>query len=332
MGLYRFADWVLASTVSLEELPGVAGEGAASPDLSVHLVSLGPPDTPGTNPAHNWCEGSGWVTLSLYRAGRGFRLLVPQLAEFAIDDGGHGVTAWAAPGLNLETLRHLLLDQVLPRVLAHRGRLVLHAGAVRIGADRAIAFVGETGAGKSTLTASFHAAGSPLLSDDALVLCPEDGAVLAVPTYPSLRLWPESVAGVFAKSPRLARMAHYSDKQRVAVTDGVVRSGQPASLAALYVLAPAPENGSVELNRLPPRDACMAIVENAFQLDVTDTGRAARALAQAAAVAERVPAFRLAYPQDFGILPAVRAAILGQHGRPPDLGAKPDRAATGALP
>ena len=56
------------------------------------------------------------------------------------------------------TTRHQLLDHVLPRVLEHLGHLMIHAGAVCT-PHGVIIFVGDTGAGKSSLVASFHTAG-----------------------------------------------------------------------------------------------------------------------------------------------------------------------------
>jgi hypothetical protein len=122
--------------------------------------------------------------------------------------------AWSAPGTNDATLRHLLLDQVLPRVLAHRGHVVLHAASVRIH-ERIVAIAGTTGAGKSTLAASFLIAGHPLLSDDGLLLDPGPSGTLAQPTYPSLRLWPQTVERLFAEAPTMEPMAHYSTKRRL---------------------------------------------------------------------------------------------------------------------
>jgi hypothetical protein len=260
---------------------------------------------------HDWHSNDGAVTLSIAKTSDGFLLRFPDLADFAIaaDDGHIGV--WPAAETNEETLHHLLLDQVLPRVIAHSGRLVLHAGAVQVD-DRAIAFIGETGSGKSTLTASFHTASYSLLSDDGLILTADDGCVLTMPTYPSLRLWPDAVSGVFTQPPALTPMAHYSTKQRIVVDDAATAVNQPLPLAALYMLAQEAGAGGVGITRLSARDACMAIIRNAFQLDPTDHTSASGLLAAAGNVAQRVPAFTLSYPRDFPSLPAVHAAILNQ--------------------
>jgi hypothetical protein len=229
------------------------------------------------------------------------------VATFSILPGTRYVTTWRAEATTAETVHHLLLDQVLPRLLAHEGRLVLHAGGVRV-EDRAVAFVGTTGAGKSTLIGSLRSAGHPLLSDDGIVVARAGDGVEAVATYPSLRLWPDAVAGVFPDgAPDLAPMAHYSTKQRVLVDGGT--AAHPLPLAALYVLAQEPTDGRISIAPVSPRDACMEIVRNAFRLDPTDRERAAAQLAAAAAVADVLPAFSLAYPRAYERLPEVHATL-----------------------
>ncbi|MEE8309355.1 MAG: hypothetical protein V3R34_03060 [Hyphomicrobium sp.] len=259
------------------------------------------------------------MSLGRYGEGNDFLLRFPDLADFVILEDGSALEAWPAPETSAETLRHLVLDQVLPRVLAQQGRLVLHAGAVRVGQE-AIAFIGETGRGKSTLTASFHATGYRLLSDDGIVLAEAQGTTLAQPTYSSLRLWPEAVAGLFARAPDLAPMAHYSRKQRVILTDAP--NNTPMPLAAIYVLAPATgeDAASISLTRMSPGEACMAIIRNSFQLDVTDRRRAMGLLTVASDIAQQLPVFSLNFPRRFECLPDVREAILGQHrlGEPID--------------
>jgi hypothetical protein len=308
---YRYADVTVRSTLPLAELSPLTRVGVGSSEISFDQLAS-PRERAAEDWIHHWKTGDGAPVLSLARIGEGYLLRFPGLADFAISADGGRIGAWPTGETDAETLRHLLLDQVLPRLLAHKRRLVLHAGAIRAG-TRAIAFVSESGGGKSTLTASFHEAGCPLLSDDGLMLTRGEGGVLALPTYHSLRLWPEALAGLLAEAPAMAPMAHYSSKRRVFVEDSVDGADRPVPLAALYVLVPEAEaGGATSLSRLSQREACMAIIGNAFQLDVTDRRRAAGLLAAAGDIAEHLPAFALSFPRDFACLPEVRAAIVGQ--------------------
>ncbi len=75
-------------------------------------------------------------------------------AMFEVDRILRTCALLAGRDLTPATLQHLLFDQILPRLIAHAGRLVLHASAVGASAG-AILFLGGTGQGKSTLAASF---------------------------------------------------------------------------------------------------------------------------------------------------------------------------------
>jgi hypothetical protein len=110
-------------------------------------------------------DGALWA--QFYRADTGYLLRFPGLADFA--STGLEVTAWPAPGISGQTVEHLYLNQVLPLALSMQGKLVFHASAVEIG-DGAIAFMGESGKGKSTLAASFATSGYRFLTDDGLIV------------------------------------------------------------------------------------------------------------------------------------------------------------------
>lgn len=72
------------------------------------------------------------------------------------------------------------------------GHLVLHGNAVCVNGG-ALAWLGDKGAGKSTLTAAFVAAGYPLLTDDQIVIWAQADKVWIAPGIMRLHLWPESL-------------------------------------------------------------------------------------------------------------------------------------------
>ena len=282
-----------------------------SPDITFQLLESPPPEPAGGDWIHHWYTPAGEITISLAGTGAGYLLRFPFLADFVIDENGCRVGGWPAAETDEETLRHLLLDQVLPRVLAHQGRLVLHASAVTVD-GKALAFAGETGRGKSTLAASLHGAGYSLLTDDGLVLKAGGGSIHSIPAYAGLRLLPESVAALFKVPPQRKAMASYSPKNRIALDrkDAI----DPVEPAALFVLGEPVGDGekSIRVSRLSQRDACMEIVRNSFQLDVSSRDQAKNLFAAAGRAAEKLPVFALSYPRDFSRLPEVHEAILRQ--------------------
>lgn len=263
---------------------------------------------------HHWYTPAGDITISLGRTGHGFLLRFPALADFIIDGDGREIGAWPFSGTDKETLRHLLLDQVLPRVLAHKGSLVLHASAVSV-AGRAAAFLGETGYGKSTLAASLYLSGYSLLTDDALLIKFADDCIRGQSCYRNIRLGPQAISTLYKRLPACKPMASYSEKNRIKLSGNFDTA--PVELAILFALTKLDgkgEAGPINVSPLSQREACMKLVRNAFQLDVSNHKLAKKIFAAASAVAERMPVFAISYPHDFSRLPEVHEAIL-QHYR-----------------
>jgi hypothetical protein len=94
----------------------------------------------------------------------------PGLGEFVGDRLLDDVVVHLAPGADDGVLSVLASGAVLAVHLMLRGNLVLHASAVRIG-DMALAFVGASGMGKSTLATLLCADGNQLIADDVVHVC-----------------------------------------------------------------------------------------------------------------------------------------------------------------
>jgi hypothetical protein len=304
---FSYGGLTVRSELRLDGLLPTAHE-AVVPSLCVRFAPSPPSET--GDWIHHWLDGAGFASLLLARTPEGFLLRFPELADFEIGPDMEHIGVHSAGAATTETLRHLLVDQVLPRVMAHRGSAVIHAGAVAFEAG-AVALLGDSGAGKSTLTASLREAGAGLLSDDGLVLERRACAVHARATYPSLRLWPPAVEGVFAAPPVGAPMAHYSTKRRLIVPETSAPATEPKRIGVMFALGrPDGRNDDrVQVERLHPRDACIALLKNSFQLDVSDVVRAGRLFTELSVIAEMVPMYSLTYPRDFSRLPEVHAAI-----------------------
>ena len=201
----------------------------------------------------------------------------------------------ANPNARDSTIRHLLLDQVLPMALAAEGRLVLHASAVQRAGSGVVALAGSAGAGKSTLAAAFLRAGWNVLSDDGVMVEPCERGATAVPAYSGLRLWPDAVDATGLTESAVSEVAEYSAKVRV--TPGHV--GSPAPLAGVYVI----ETGNdcrVEL--LGRRDAAMALIGHAYCAEPDDAAALTAQLDACADLAAKVPVSRAIVPRDLAQL------------------------------
>jgi hypothetical protein len=302
---YRIADLDIESEFSLSELPlGTSGAEECRVQSGPEL----PADGVEARWDHHWSSPDGTVVLSCARDGDAYRLGMPGLVTFLIEGDGSSITCCAHETLPPGTLEHLLIDQVLPRVLTHRGRVVIHAGCVAT-PEGAVLFLGDSGAGKSTLCGEFARAGFPLLGDDGvLVRRNATSGFEALATYPGLRLLPDPLLHLFDENTARSPVAHYTEKRRLdRDASGFTLAVGPEPLRALYVL----EAGStIEIAPVPARHAFMALVRSSFQLHLDDETRSRGHFERIAALLDAIPVRRLSYPRDFACLGAVREAIL----------------------
>jgi hypothetical protein len=255
--------------------------------------------------------GKTWLRYGKTQSG--YVLSFPNIADFVVDRFGSEIVCCNANGdATIQTIRHLLIDQVLPLVVNLRGREALHATAVAT-QQGICAFTGLAGSGKSTLAASFVLSGYPLVCDDCLAIA-ERKTIMALPGYPGLRLWDDSIRGVGAISRNLKPVAGYTTKSR---WKNQSRRADFCSttrrLARIYLLKRARSNKRsprVLIQELSPGEALMGLVKAAYRFDITDTAMLKRQFHFLARVAERVPVKRLVMPDDFSALADVKQAVL----------------------
>ena len=313
MPSYSICNIALESDLSLPELEGLKTH---TPGIRF-LMSLTPlSDGADCEWLHTWTLPDGTPWLAIGRQERGYLLRFEAMVDFAVSPDAREVLCYAASDTPPETLRHLLLDQVLPLVLSSRGQLVLHGSAV-LTPEGTIAFVGNSGSGKSTLASSLSEDGMEVLTDDCLLLEEEEGCLTAIPSYPGVRLWPDVADAMLGKGRALAEVAHYTEKKRVSRSAGIRFSSRPAKLRRMYFLAPVEEGeqeANVRIGPLSARDAVVELVKYTYLIDVTDRLRLWREFERLSRIATQPLFYRLSFPRDFSRLAEVRRAILTNVG------------------
>ena len=287
--LVRFGGLTIESDVPLPDLP----EAADRPDIVIRLGNLPPIDTPHIQ---EWPDADGNRWLTIHREGEAYRIALPNL-ECRVSRDGRAIVAHPAPSLAHPSLVHLLLQQVLPLAVSRMRRLVLHACAVETPAG-ALGFVGETGAGKSTLSAAFCRRGYALVADDALVI--DEGARVA-PTADALRLWPymrEVAAGA-------EELPSASGKLRARVPI----AASPSPLTRLFLLGTSTD-GSSTLQPVSTADMRVALLSHLFRLDVSDHAESRWLFDAVHQLIAAVPVRRAVYPDGPEHLDAIVDVIL----------------------
>jgi energy-coupling factor transporter ATP-binding protein EcfA2 len=255
--------------------------------------------------------GSANEPLNVTKVEDGFIVSFPDLARFHLGMDTRRITPFdISSGTSNATLIHLLFDQIAPRILAHKGLLVLHGSAVEI-AGEAVVFLGETGMGKSTLAASLDRAGHRLLGDDAVIVTNGPDGYRASAVYPSLRLYPDTIAETLGAGTKVSQMAHYSDKQRVDLAERPDASSDPLPLSAVFFISGDTEAHDPAARKIGPAQACIRALEQSFSLDAKDRTRAADRLEAVSGLIGATRTFELDLPHDYGRLGEVRRLIEG---------------------
>jgi hypothetical protein len=192
---------------------------------------------------------------------------------------------WLDRSLSDDMTEHLLLDHVVPLVLAARGLVVLH-GAVVSSGGAAIVAIGRSGSGKSTLAAYLGAHGWDVGGDDGAVVH-RGRPPMVEPTYPSLRLTAASVAML---SNDVTDAATVVGKYRVPPAQGFAAT--PVPLAGVVSLAPT-QAEDVHARRFDPVEAHAALFGSAFHHDLGDRDGVASMLAALGELVECTPVFEL---------------------------------------
>ena len=307
MPVYTYCNLNVVSNIAISELPQTNNNTGLSFHLESALPRLIEPPW-----LYHLTSPSGEIILFYGYQDSYHWLRFPSLADFRISANTNNISCHPLTKIPEETIRHLLLDQVLPRCLAYQGKIMIHASAV-LHEQGIILFLGDSGAGKSTLAGNFHQAGYPALSDDCLWIKESKDQVVAVPSYGGLRLRSDSLEALFTTEQTTYSMAHYSTKKRVPLNENYkqhIGNGIPV-IAAIVLLPHDPmADSKVFLNRLSNREAFIAIMKQTFQLNLLDLERITDHMQALRNIILNLKAFRLSMPHEYNLLPLVRQKIL----------------------
>ena len=258
-------------------------------------------------PFHQYVFDNGTVWTEFYRIAGHYLLGFPGLADFEISVDGEWVKGYPAVETDEPTLEHLYINQLVPLALSRQGRPTFHASVVTVESG-AVAFLGKTGAGKSTLAASFALDEAAFLTDDALLIEETDSGCLALPSHASLRLWEDSVDELLGDRGLRASEITYSTKARLLAGEGLAHRGTPQRLLAAFLLE-GQATSDINIRPLAGSERHMAWLSNSFLLDVEDRALLAQHFDWTHRIAEAIPTLALEYPRDYGMLPRVRDAV-----------------------
>lgn len=256
-------------------------------------------------PFDSWTSPAGNAIAHFHRREGAVLLRFPNSADFEIHPGREEVICHPAPDTDDVLIENLFYNSIRPLLINHGGGLALHGSACAT-PHGAVAFVGLSQRGKTTLAGACAKAGNPFLTEDVIELEPAGDGYMVIPQRPVLR--------VFGDTAGYLRGNHEPDHapaQKVALQPGedLPFASEAVPLVAIYVLGPG-DASEPALVPMEPQHALAEIMQHAFVLDVEDKPRLRAHFERLSDLALRMPFVALDFPREYDALPsAIRAVV-----------------------
>jgi len=255
---------------------------------------------------------SGLPVLKIFASDGGTltHLVYADEMEFWLDEEGGNIWSVWPETLTVEDAATYLLGPVLGLLLRRKGFTCLHASAVAL-QGKAILFSGAAGAGKSTTAAAMAKRGHAVLADDIVATVERDGVFFAVPAFPYISLWPESVEMLYGPEVDLPRFSASFPKQRLPL--GYVdcpfqESALP--VGAIFILDERTSNPMAPyVERLSAQEGLMALIANSYATKLLDKRMRAIEFESFGRILNSVPVQRLHVHRDPNLLDQLCDAI-----------------------
>jgi hypothetical protein len=217
----------------------------------------------------------------------GFRVWAPRHGCYVVAPDGRRVVG-APPAGPAWRWERLVLAQVLPLAAVLRGTDVLHASAVALHGC-AVAFLGSSGAGKTTLASRIVARGARLVTDDVLAIDVAGATVRAHRGGAVARVDPRELRAL-APDERRTLGAVRARGEKWHVTPALAPARLPLALT-YHLVRPAGGRG-VRITPVRPYDPAV-LLGNAFLPYFAAAERLRRQLEACAAIARSVPLYQV---------------------------------------
>jgi hypothetical protein len=209
-------------------------------------------------------------------------------------------------GIEVTDLAPFITGSILGNLLNQRGFFVLHGSGIVV-KDQGITFLGDKGAGKSTLAVHLQNRGYQLITDDLIPIYFKDEEIRTTPGFPRIRLWSDSVRSIGLNPEILPQINSFVDKHSYKCFENF--SKKPVKLSHIFILT---DDEKMEIERLNSQESFIEIVKNTYMNRYLQaTGQSAEHFRQSESIVKTVPVFRLKRPHDFSKSSQVAELIEG---------------------
>lgn len=162
-------------------------------------------------------------------------------------------------------LRSLLLGQGMGILLHQKGYLVLHGSAVDVG-EKAIAFLGGCGDGKSTIAAILNRGGHSLITDDILVIdFDKNNNPILLPSFPRIKLWDDVLNLLRHKNEFYPKIHPQFSKYSYRLDKNFCKKQVP--LKTVYIIEKSEKNS---VSSIKTQDALIELIKNSYLIFLFD--------------------------------------------------------------
>jgi hypothetical protein len=232
------------------ELPGLM-PGTGNPDVTIRF---------GDVPEHlpEPIKGNG-VAYEL--TADSFLLKIPGIARFLVNRGKEIIIDRDREAEDID-ISLFTINTPIGALLYQRGFLPMHASAIEVNGS-CVLFTGVSGAGKSTILASFHEHGYHVVADEICAISlSDDGVPYVHPGVAYTWLW-RDVLDHFGKDvTALKHRQNNPEKYKVPIDERFYN--MPLPLKRIYVLS-AKNTPGIEMEEIKGRDKFLPIKHNAYR-------------------------------------------------------------------
>lgn len=312
MRRYRLGAAEVASEIALSGLPDAAGvadvvicirRGAPADGLEWLEHPEGSELTPDWAKVEYWrSSDGGWYRLRYDYRGH--------VADFGIRSDGCEITVQAGEGETDAEIANLIEGPILGRALRLAGRPCVHATALAA-EGRAIALMGASGVGKSSLAWALIDEGCRLVTDDLVGLVGDADGFLVQPGRARLRMWPDSARRLGVSDATATTLfPTTTEMAKVSVHDPARFQATPVRLHAIYRMTPRIAGLAEPLiEDLPPGERLAELAANLIGMITPGREQRRQELSLLARVAAATPIRTLSLPDDLDALPAMAALL-----------------------
>jgi len=226
----------------------------------------------------------------------------PRVGIFEIKEG-QTITIQRGAQYDEEMTRMCITNLAMGIILHQRNVFTLHASAAEID-GAAVVFLGDKGAGKSTMVTALSRRGHKVITDDVLgVLTDADeDRVRVVPGYAQVKLLPDAVEHVLNDDPEQYQRVYAATPKRVHTLAGS-STETSIPLRTIYRLS---LGDHVAVEPIAPQQAFLTLMRQAYLRRLIEpTAAAAWYMKACSTIADNAGIYHLRRPRDFALFPQI---------------------------